>query len=128
MFGWFQNSFVGIERESPYNLSVGYLKGAEQADARLMLNVMENLGTARKHPHSMLQQNLCMGTASTWIFEQSLTLNDCLNYYYYCGLTEEQTKVMIMGLHIIIVSSHTYTKCPIYCIIIMYSYHYYRSI
>ena len=77
VFGWFQNSFAGIERESPYNLSVGYLKGAEQAGARLMLNVMENLGTARKHPHSTLQQNLCMGTA-TWIFEQSLTLNDRL--------------------------------------------------
>ena len=75
VFGWFQNSFIGIERESPYNLSVGYLKGAEQAGVRLMLNVMKNLGTARKHPHSTLQQNLCMGIA-TWIFEQSLTLND----------------------------------------------------
>ena len=64
VFGWFQNSFVGIERESPYNLSVSYLKGAEQAGARLMFNVMENLGTARKHTYSTLQQYLCMEIAS----------------------------------------------------------------
>jgi hypothetical protein len=51
VFGWFQDSFVGIERESAYNLSVGYIKGAEQAGARLMLNVVTNFGTARKHPH-----------------------------------------------------------------------------
>ena len=69
MFGWFQDSFVGIERESPYNLSVGYLKGAEQAGARLMLNVRENLGTARKYTYSMLQLNLCMETTNN--FEQS---------------------------------------------------------
>ena len=64
MFGWFEDSFIGIERESPYNISVGYLKGAEQAGARLMLNVMENLGTARKHLYSTLQQNLCMEVTS----------------------------------------------------------------
>ena len=49
VFGWFQNSFAGIERETSYNLFVGYLKGAELADARLMFNVMPKFGTASKH-------------------------------------------------------------------------------
>ena len=42
MFGWFQNSFVGIEQDSAYSLMAGYLKGAEQtgADVILILNVM----------------------------------------------------------------------------------------
>ena len=48
VFGWFQNSFAGIEREIPYNLFVGYIKGAELADARLMFNVMPKFGTASK--------------------------------------------------------------------------------
>ena len=50
MFGWFQDSFAGIEQESTYSLSVGYLKGAEQActskSAELMLNVMTKFGNA----------------------------------------------------------------------------------
>ena len=54
VFGWFQDSFVGIERESPYNLSVGYLKGADQAGTseELMLNVVMKLMNARKQPCS----------------------------------------------------------------------------
>ena len=50
VFGWFQDSFAGIERESPYILSVGYLKGAEQAgtSAALMLNVIMKFMNARK--------------------------------------------------------------------------------
>ena len=42
VFGWFQNSFIGMEQESAYSQVVGYLKGTEQAgtDARLVLNVM----------------------------------------------------------------------------------------
>ena len=42
VFGWVQASLSGIESDSPYNLTVGYLKGAEQvgADAQLMLNVI----------------------------------------------------------------------------------------
>ena len=53
VFGWYQDSFVGIEQESPYNLSVGYLKGAEQAgaSARLMLNVLTKFMNARKQPY-----------------------------------------------------------------------------
>ena len=50
VFGWFQDSFIGIERESTYSLSVGYLKGAEQAgtstSADLMLNVVIKFGNA----------------------------------------------------------------------------------
>ena len=45
---------VGIERETPYDLSVGYLKGAEQTDARLMFNVMPKFGTASKHPFCII--------------------------------------------------------------------------
>ena len=42
VFGWFQNSFNGVEQDSAYSLSVGYLKGAEQAgvSSTLILNVM----------------------------------------------------------------------------------------
>lgn len=48
VFGWFQDSFVGIERETPYSLSVGYLKGTDQAgtSAELMLNIMTKFGNA----------------------------------------------------------------------------------
>lgn len=51
VFGWFQDSFFGIEQDSAYNLSAGYLKGAEQAgaDARLMLNVRTKFRSARKN-------------------------------------------------------------------------------
>ena len=51
VFGWFQDSFIGIEQDPAYNLSAGYLKGAEQAGvgARLMLNVMIKFSSARKH-------------------------------------------------------------------------------
>ena len=50
VFSWFQDSFVGIEQESAYNLSAGYIKGAEQAGAgaALMLNVMTKFSNARK--------------------------------------------------------------------------------
>ena len=52
VFGWFQDSFAGIERKSPYNLSVGYLKGAEQVDssAALILNVI--MKSKRKQPYT----------------------------------------------------------------------------
>jgi hypothetical protein len=64
VFGWLQDSFFGIERESAYNLSVGYLKGAEQAGAStaaLMLNVMTNFKVndqpaERKQPCNFYKQ------------------------------------------------------------------------
>ena len=39
VFGWFQNSFNGVEQDSAYSLSVGYLKGAEQAGVSSILNL-----------------------------------------------------------------------------------------
>ena len=47
MFGWIQTSLSGTEKDSPYSLTVGYLKGAEQvgADAELTLNVMVRHGS-----------------------------------------------------------------------------------
>ena len=51
VFGWFQDSFIGIEQESAYSLPAGYLKGAEQAgalSAELMLNVMTKFSNAGK--------------------------------------------------------------------------------
>ncbi len=61
MFGWLQDSFFGIERESAYNLSVGYIKGAEQAgaDAALTLDVRTNFEAndqpaERKQPYAYL--------------------------------------------------------------------------
>ena len=50
VFGWLQDSFTVIERGSAYNLSAGYLKGAEQAGAgaTLMLNVKAKFNNARK--------------------------------------------------------------------------------
>ena len=48
VFGWFQDSFIGIERESTYSLSVGYLKGAAgtSASADLMLSIVTKFGNA----------------------------------------------------------------------------------
>ena len=50
VFGWLEDSFVGIEQESAYNISAGYLKGDEQvgAGARLMLNVMARFNDTSK--------------------------------------------------------------------------------
>ena len=50
VFGWFQNSFIGMEQDATYNLTAGYLKGAEQAGAgaRLTLNIMVKISSARK--------------------------------------------------------------------------------
>ena len=50
VFGWLQDSFVGMEQESAYNLSAGYLKGAEQAGAgaRITLDVKIVFGNASK--------------------------------------------------------------------------------
>ena len=64
VFGWFQDSFAGIERESPYILSVGYLKGAEQAgtSAALMLNVIMKFMNARKQPcsYNIVNSSTCL--------------------------------------------------------------------
>ena len=53
VFGWLQDSFTVIERDSAYNLSAGYLKGAEQAGARMVFNIMTKLQNARKQLYSV---------------------------------------------------------------------------
>ena len=46
VFGWIQDSFNGMERESAYSLLAGYLKGGEQANVPIIFNVNSKLGTA----------------------------------------------------------------------------------
>ena len=62
VFGWFQDSFTGIERESPYNLSVGYLKGAEQADtsAALILNVIMKFMRKQPCTYNIINSSTCI--------------------------------------------------------------------
>ena len=50
VFGWFENSFIGLEQEIAHSLSAGYLKGAEQAGegATMILNVMRIFRNASK--------------------------------------------------------------------------------
>ena len=36
VYGWFQDSFTGVEQDSSYLLEVGYQKGAQQADLDLL--------------------------------------------------------------------------------------------
>ena len=56
VFGWLQDSFAVIERGSAYNLSAGYLKGAEQAgaSATLLLNVKAKFNIARKQQYTII--------------------------------------------------------------------------
>ena len=56
VFGWLQSSFTVIKRSSAYNLSAGYLKGAEQAGAgaRLLLNVKAKFNNARKQQYTIV--------------------------------------------------------------------------
>ena len=39
VFGWFQDSFVGLEQELAHTVVVGYLKGAEVAGVNISVNV-----------------------------------------------------------------------------------------
>ena len=39
VYGWFQDSFVGVEQELAHTLEVGYLKGAEVAGVNISVNV-----------------------------------------------------------------------------------------
>ena len=42
VFGWFQDSFVGIEQELAHTVEVGYLKGAEVAGINISVNVVSH--------------------------------------------------------------------------------------
>lgn len=50
VFGWFQDSFTGIEQsvgpELDHNVQAGYQKGAAQARENLIFNVVDMPGTA----------------------------------------------------------------------------------
>ena len=39
VFGWFQDSFVGLEQELAHTLEAGYLKGAEVAEVNISVNL-----------------------------------------------------------------------------------------
>ena len=46
MFGFFQESFVGVEQRSVHVVEVGYQKGAEQAGKNIRFEVSILPGTA----------------------------------------------------------------------------------
>ena len=46
VFGFLQDSFAGAEQGPGYTVDVGYQKGAEQAQANLILSVVSIPGTA----------------------------------------------------------------------------------
>ena len=39
VFGWFNDSFIGEEREDPYSLQVGYQKGAQDGHEDLAFSI-----------------------------------------------------------------------------------------
>jgi hypothetical protein len=49
VFGWFEDSYTGMERESAHTLLAGYLKGGEQANVPIIFDVISKLGTASKY-------------------------------------------------------------------------------
>ena len=76
VFGWYQDSFTGVERDQAYMLQAGYQKGAEQADVDILLNVVSELDTASK-------PLLCLQNVSTFIStckhcKESLSSNEVL--------------------------------------------------
>ena len=48
VFGWYQESFTGVERESAYVLYAGYQKGGYQAGTEIELRVTSKLDNASK--------------------------------------------------------------------------------
>ena len=54
VYGWLQDSFVGVERGASYSVQMGYLKGAAQAGVNLVFSVAREPGTAGMLSQSML--------------------------------------------------------------------------
>ena len=48
VFGWFHDSFTGMEQRQAHTVQAGYQKGAEQANVEILLNVVSELVTASK--------------------------------------------------------------------------------
>lgn len=46
MFGFFQESFAGVEQKTDHMVQVGYWKGATAAEQNLVFNVEDTPGTA----------------------------------------------------------------------------------
>lgn len=46
VFGWFQDSFIGIERDLRYSLQAGYQKGASYVNTSFRFDVVSRVGNA----------------------------------------------------------------------------------
>lgn len=44
VFGWFQDSYTGVEQESPHVVTAGYWKGAQQVQRNLTFIINERIG------------------------------------------------------------------------------------
>ena len=77
VFGFFNESFVGVEQGQGHTVQVGYLKGAESAGVYLLFNVVDIPGTASEFTVSC--------------FEES-----CLNKSVHCN--QERVLVVIIQL------------------------------
>ena len=57
VFGWYQESFTGVEQESAYMLYAGYLKGRDQAGVAIELRVTSKLDNASKMLNLWISSN-----------------------------------------------------------------------
>ena len=48
VFGWYQNSFIGVEQEVAYKMQAGYQKGASHTNVNLQFDIASWLDTASK--------------------------------------------------------------------------------
>ena len=52
VFGWFQDTFSGMERGLRHSLQVGYQKGASHVNNHLQFDVVSRVGSASKLLHN----------------------------------------------------------------------------
>ena len=45
MFGWYETSYVGLERTEAHTLLAGYLKGAEEGGVNIILDIVGEADT-----------------------------------------------------------------------------------
>ena len=57
VFGFFNDSFVGVEQGQGHTVQAGYLKGAAFAGTNLVFTVMDTPGTASEFTVSCFEQN-----------------------------------------------------------------------
>ena len=58
VFGFFQNSFVGVEQGQVHTVKAGYQKGAALARTNLLFNVMDIPSTASEFTVSFLNKSI----------------------------------------------------------------------